>query len=249
MNSDVFLATLRAPYLAVLALIMCPLSVMASDVTIYTEEFPPYNFVTEDNSVVGISTDIVRHIMAEADLDYELRLMPWPRAMREAERDPQGLIFSLARTKEREGYFDWLAYLTRPEFYLFARKDDTRAVTLKAIRRGIFTAICEFRNASCMILQEAGFPADKLFRTGDGSISETAMVTHGRADLFLGDLNHHPYRLKILGLADDVAKPVLRVRRGLGLYLAAGFQVDQTLRTQVKAAHARLVARGAKAQD
>lgn len=249
MTGGSFLAIPRVLFIIFLAVALRPIGVAASDVTIYTEDFPPYNFITENNTVEGTATDIVRKVMEEAGLDYDIRLMPWPRAYRAALEDKRTLIFSLARNQARENQFDWLAYLTRPEFYLFARQDDKRQITYEGIKKGRFTAICEYSNASCMILKEAGFPEAQLFKTGDGSISETAMVLYGRADLFLGDIHHHPHRLKILGLEEDVAKPVLRVRRGLRFYLAAGLQVDTTLRAQVKAAYARLLARGEVSED
>ena len=48
----------------------------AQNLTVYTEEFPPYNF-SEDGRIVGVSTEIVENIMNRTDLDYELAIYPW----------------------------------------------------------------------------------------------------------------------------------------------------------------------------
>ncbi|MEX0298516.1 MAG: substrate-binding periplasmic protein [Kordiimonas sp.] len=218
-------------------------------VTIYTEDFPPYNFKKQQGKVEGVSVDLVTDLMEEAGLDYSIKLMPWPRAVREAEKDPKGLIFSIARIENREKIYDWLAYLTSPEFYLFARTEDMRDFTFDAIRRGEFTAICEDNDASCSILRDAGFSNDKLFRRGNGGLSEAVMIQYGRADLYLGDLFHHPYRLKELNLPNDIAKPVLRVGTGMRLYLAAGFHVDRGIRDKVREAYKMLVLKGVMQAD
>lgn len=213
-------------------------------VTIYTEEFPPYNYI-DDGDLAGTSIDTVNKIMLATGLLYEIRLLPWARTYREATRDRQSLIFSLARSQAREKQFDWLAPLARPEFYLYGRLDDDRLVSIYAILRGDYTAVCEESDGSCMILREAGFPSHRLFNSGEGGLSETKMVEYGRVDFYLGEFHHHPYRMKGLGVKTVKTKPVFKVGEGVALYLAAGLHVDLSIRRKVKEAYTRLLASGA----
>ncbi len=213
-------------------------------ITIYTEEFPPYNYTGEDGTIQGSAHDVVGQVMAASGVSYEIRLLPWARAYREAMNDPRGLIFSLARSKVREDQFDWLALLAKPEFYLFARADDNRQVSIAAIKRGDYTAICEDVDASCTILEEAGFPRKRLFNRGTGGRSETTMIEYGRVDFYLADILHHPFRMKALGLGESRTKPVLKVGEGFSLYLAAGKHVDAEIRHKVGAAYRALVGGG-----
>ena len=67
------------------ALLFCLLSVLsglsvAKPLLVVTEDWPPYNFLDKKNQVVGQSTDIVKAILAEAKLDYEIHLFPWARS-------------------------------------------------------------------------------------------------------------------------------------------------------------------------
>lgn len=226
---------------AIILLQLSPDSALADgpDITIYTEDFPPYNFLKEDGTVGGISTTRVRSILAESGLSYEIVLLPWPRTRREAMSNPSGLLYSIFRTKTREEEFDWLATVARPDFYLFARASDNRLVSKASILAGAFTAVCVDTDASCDILREAGFKDSSLYREGGGGLTETIMVRYKRADLYLGDLNHHPYRMRMLGLDENVSKPVYKVASE-AMYLAAGNHVRKELRDAIREAALRL---------
>lgn len=223
---------------------ICTGNTAASEtVTLYTEAYPPYSHIGQDGKLTGISVNLVRQIMAETGLKYEIRLMPWSRTLRAAEHDTYSLIFSLSRTAPREAKFDWLALLARPEFYLFGHKTDARTVTAEGIREGLFTTICVEFHSSCSIMRKAGFPETKIFMRGDGGDSET-MVAHGRIDLYLSDLRRNPYRLRQLGLAHDSTKPMFPVAGEVTFYLAAGLHVSQGLRDHVRNAVRRIEERG-----
>lgn len=229
--------------LATLVAISLAISVAAAraaDVRLYTENFPPYNYQTDDGAIAGPAADKVRAIMEEAGLQYEMRLLPWPRSHREAMVDDKALLFGMFRTKKRETKYDWLSAVAQPDFYLFARSDDNRRVTLDAIRQGFFTAVCAETDASCDILRQAGFTNQTLFRSGGAGLSETIMVRYRRADLYLGDINHHPFRMKMLGLPEAASKPALKLVSETELYLVAGFHVSEHLRKRVKVASSRL---------
>lgn len=234
-----------------LALAVCRV-VMAADeqpITLYTESFPPYNYQDEGGELKGVALDVVVKIMTASGMPYEIKLLPWARTYREAMKDKRGLIFSLARSEVREDQFEWLAYLATPEFYLFGRASENRQVSTEAIKRGDFTAICEDIDASCMILMDAGFPRSKLYNRGDGGSSETTMIEYGRADFYLGDIYHHPFRMKALGKDVARTKPIFKVGEGFALYLAAGLHVDMDIRTRIREAYSRLVETGALQAD
>lgn len=217
---------------------------LAGDVTIYTEDYPPYNFADTNGVIVGESTDRVRKIMYEAGLSYTIHKMPWVRAEKLASLQPDALIFSMAFSEERSANYDWLAPVAQPDMQLFARKSFTSTVTLELIRQGAFTALCVETDASCNILRRVGFPPENLIMASTGGASEPMMVYYGRANMFLGDLNLHPYRAYLYGLAASEMKPVLAVEDDLTFYLAAGKQVDTRLRERVKDAYERLKKNG-----
>ncbi|WP_414827921.1 substrate-binding periplasmic protein [Alteromonas sp. H39] len=87
------------------------LSVVATAETlhVYTESSPPYHYTDERGVVVGSSTDRVREILENAGYDVEFYLMPWARSLRMVSQQENALVYSLARTPERESQFFWIA--------------------------------------------------------------------------------------------------------------------------------------------
>lgn len=75
---------------------------------IFTETSPPYQFQSGD-MVDGIATERVRKIVERAGLQAEIKLYPWARAMINVERSTRALIYSMAKTPERENKFHWIA--------------------------------------------------------------------------------------------------------------------------------------------
>ncbi|MEX0298515.1 MAG: substrate-binding periplasmic protein [Kordiimonas sp.] len=207
------------------------------EIIIYTEDYHPYSYVDEQGRIVGLSTDIVRKIMYESGLSYTIRLVPWARAYREVVSGDNTLVFSLARLKEREADFDWLAYLVRPEFYIFVKDTETRIVSVEGLKNGDFTAVCVVEDISCVLLRQMGFPEHKFLKKRDGGLSGSDMIAYGRADLYVGDIIHH--QINPRGNKAKV-KPVMRVGEGVGLYLASGLQLDKRIREKIRTAAMKL---------
>lgn len=76
---------------------------------VYTESSPPYHYLNENSEVSGSSTQKVKAILERAGATAEFKLVPWARAYRSVERQPQSLIYSLAKTPQREALFHWIA--------------------------------------------------------------------------------------------------------------------------------------------
>lgn len=216
----------------------------AADVTLYTEDYPPYNFADTNGQAVGEATDRVRSLMHEAGLAYEIRIMPWVRAEKLASLKPDSMIFSMAYSDARDGAYDWIAPLAQPDMRLFGRNGMAGQVTRAKIRAGEYTALCVVTDASCDILRRVGFPETSLVSASSGGASEPLMVHYGRADMFLGDMNLQPYREYMFGVAVQEMQPMLAVESDLTFYLAAGKHIDAGLRNRVRAAYERLMERG-----
>ncbi|WP_262689676.1 substrate-binding periplasmic protein [Kordiimonas aestuarii] len=122
-------------FVAVCCLLAMPAEAADDDVTVYTEEFPPYNY-SEQGNAVGLATAKVRQVLGEARLNYKIRVVPWPRAMQRALSEDNAFIFTIARTPEREDTFDWIVPIAKSEFHLYVRKGEAGRATEHAIRVG-----------------------------------------------------------------------------------------------------------------
>ena len=91
----------------------------AETLKVLTEEFPPYNY-TDQGSLTGFSTEVVRAVLQEAKIDGEFQSLPWARAYETAQNADSVLIFSIARTAQREKLFKWVGMIAPTQFYLFS---------------------------------------------------------------------------------------------------------------------------------
>ena len=94
--------------------ILCIPAVFANtpSLVVFTEVSPPYQYQAGDQ-VSGIATDRVRNIISHAGLTAEFKIYPWARAMLNVERSSRALIYSIAKTPQREGRFHWIAPVAR----------------------------------------------------------------------------------------------------------------------------------------
>ncbi len=165
--------------------IILPNSLFAQKLTIYTEEFAPYNF-TEGNKIVGVSTEVVEAVMKEAGLDYEIASYPWARTYKLAKKRPNSLIFSISRRAKRENDFKWIGVIVPSTHSVFALKGRTdikidKIDDLKKYKIG--TTIDDARET---YLLNNGFEISELQRVGgnDAYLSNYKKIKLGRIDLW-----------------------------------------------------------------
>ena len=60
------------------------MSVKVGAVELYTEDFPPYNYM-KNGELVGIGPDIIRALAKEAGEDPKITVLPWVRAYKYAQ--------------------------------------------------------------------------------------------------------------------------------------------------------------------
>jgi len=96
----------------------------ADPIKVVTEEFPPLQY-SEDGELTGPSTEIVRAVFARAGLDAQISVLPWARAYKLATTEPDVVIFSIGRTKEREAKFRWVGTIAeRPRAFFYTARTD-----------------------------------------------------------------------------------------------------------------------------
>lgn len=91
----------------------------AAQITLTTEEYPPFN-MTEEGRVVGFATDTVRAIFKTAGVDHTITVMPWQRAYALALKQPDTCVYSTTMTEDRLPLFEWIGPLVRNNWVLLA---------------------------------------------------------------------------------------------------------------------------------
>lgn len=84
----------------------------------FTENLPPLNYQDEAGAQ-GFSVDLLRLMAAGVGLPLQLQVLPWQRAMQQAEALPGSLLFSLTRTPERETQFQWVGPIAQRRVLIY----------------------------------------------------------------------------------------------------------------------------------
>lgn len=95
-----------------------PLS--AAPLIINTEDYPPFNYPSEQGQIIGSATQVLHEALRAADIDAEFRLLPWARAYTAARLREQNCVYSTTRTAERETLFRWAGPLAINEWAAFS---------------------------------------------------------------------------------------------------------------------------------
>lgn len=113
---------MRTPWIW-LSLTLClgAFQARADTIQVVTET-TPYTYLQGDR-VVGTATEVVEKTLTLAGLqDYRVNLYPWARAYDMALKEPNVLIYLIARTAAREQQFKWAGEIMKIEYHLYRLK-------------------------------------------------------------------------------------------------------------------------------
>ena len=105
--------------------------------TIMTEELPPFNY-TENGKTKGSSVDTLLRIMADVNIPVkrsDIHFMKWPDAYKKIQEEPKTILFSMARTAQREKMFKWVGPIAELKLGVLAlKKNKFKLASLEDIR-------------------------------------------------------------------------------------------------------------------
>jgi polar amino acid transport system substrate-binding protein len=100
----------------------------------YTEDFPPFNYQDEAGKPAGFAVELLADVMKAASVDYRIEFVPWARALQSAKTQPNTLVFTTARTPDRERVFDWIGPFSARRTVLMGLHSGTHVANLDAAR-------------------------------------------------------------------------------------------------------------------
>jgi polar amino acid transport system substrate-binding protein len=104
--------TKRLFSLLLIILILIPLWAY-SDLKIYTEDFPPYNFM-EKSQIKGITTEIVRRIIQKGGFKAEIKMTSWGRCIKYLNHSKTPVaVFTMAMNEKRKNLYKWVGPIRR----------------------------------------------------------------------------------------------------------------------------------------
>lgn len=176
-----------------------------ADLRVVTEEFPPYDFTDENGEVQGFATEVVRQVLAKLEIDVEIEVFPWARALKLASENPNTMLFSVVRTQEREDLFHWVGVVceVRSFLYRLRSRQDIVAGKLSDLRKYDVGVVRGW--AGQKYLENSGFPNLQAVAVSDLNIKK---LLNGRVDLIEDYEANLIFRMKRLGYDPSILEKV-----------------------------------------
>lgn len=193
-------------FLSVVAVVLT-LSVsdaMAARLLVLTEHSPPLSY-EQNGRLLGVSTDIFLEMCRRSEIDVtrkDIRIWPWARSYDEALHSPDVVLYSMARTMEREALFQWVGPIMDVRCTVVARKrtkmeiDDIRQSVID-YRIGTVP-----KSAPELRLIEMGVGTGQLHRVHDMKLN-VKKLAEGRIDALIFNEPAIFHTIKGLGLDPD----------------------------------------------
>ena len=211
----------------------------ADKLLVVTEDLWPMNYL-EDGELKGKAPPLVRKLLDKAGLEYELQVLPWPRAYALAQKQANVLIFSINRTEHRESQFHWIGMLAKPTrnalFSLANTPLRFKSLDEAKLRR-VATKINGYND---QLLRQQGFTRLHAVPTTRQCI---LMLRRGRVDLLIGNeaiLHHYMDEMQIPTSELSLAYTISENRT----YLAASLATPPATLAHLRDAYQALVKSG-----
>ncbi len=172
---------LKSAFILVFVLLLSAAVSPAHELTIVSEENPPFNYL-QDGVFTGSSTEVVREITRRLDLPADIQVLTWARAYQLALTQPNVVLFSTARTQERENLFHWVGPIYKVHFGFYARRGSGPYPTCLADAKKV-SAIATYKDdVREQLLKSLGFTN---LDSSKSPASNLKKLLSGRVDLWL----------------------------------------------------------------
>jgi polar amino acid transport system substrate-binding protein len=167
------------------------------ELEIVTEEWPP--FIVNGKEVSGVVTKNIREILKFTDIKYSINVYPWARSFHLATSNPNILIYSIYRTKQRETQFNWICpiYKSTPIHAYKLAKNEINIDSLEGMKKGI-VGLMRGDNSYSYFLQK-GFQEGVNVDSSSNEETNLKKLIKGRVDVVIQSKESLNYRLGSLG--------------------------------------------------
>lgn len=210
---------------------------------LYTEHFPPYSFEV-DGQAQGINTEISLRICAIAQLHCDITFYPWMRAMEAAQKDPQGALFSIVKTRKRSPLFSWVGPLASSHSYLYRLKKRPEVQVDQLNDAKNFGIAVAHGDIYQELLQDEGFEVGKNLLEFPTKSAPMELFLKGKVDLVIGSDIVMPAWLAPHKATMADVEQVIELRNLGANYLALNPQVSSSTKARLQQALDQLKSSG-----
>lgn len=213
-------------FISIIPLLFLTVSVYSQNITIGTEDFPPYSYI-EKGQIKGLSTEVVQAVLKNIGVKAEIEIYPWARAFAMGRDEANHLLFSVSRTKERETLFKWIGTISPYNIYLFKLKSrkDIVISTLNDAKK--YSTGSVPHDIKIEYLENKGFTNIHYVSKDDYNIEK---LVEGRVDIIPYDELGFTYKIKQLGHDPNLFEKVFFLHDiSKELYMAFGSKTDDNV--------------------
>ena len=163
-------------------LLFLSLTLVAQTFNVYTEHLPPFNYL-ENNKVLGSSTKLLEKLLHQHGHSIahdNINLTSWARGYHEALHTPNTILYSMARTPEREHLFKWVGPINTLSIGLVAKKSAHVVISEPACLHNYTIAVMH-DTAAEKVLLGLGMKIEQLERFSNVT-SQLKKLHEGRVD-------------------------------------------------------------------
>jgi polar amino acid transport system substrate-binding protein len=199
-------------------------------------EWPPFEYADSNGKPTGYSVEILQAILKELKIEDNIKIYPWKRAYTVAQSKKNTLIFTMARTKEREKQFKWVGPIASRDIYLWKLKGrtDIKANNWEDIKKYIIGTVNG--EAGEKELLDMGFNKDENISSVTKQLQNYHMLYSQRIDFLYGLEFSTIFGLKKAGLNPDMVEKSLLLSGGLEYYFAFNPNTSDLIVEQFKKA-------------
>ncbi len=205
----------------------------ATQLTAYTEEWPPYNYA-EGREVKGISTDILQAACEIAKLQCTFQVVPWARAYKTASHVPNTVVYTTARKPSREKEFLWVGPILPRTTWVYGNTAQTQSVRdfkdLAKIRIGVVR-----EEAAQQDLEAVGVPPS-AFTVQSSNADVLRTLINGSVDAMVDTEIGMAWSLRTAGIAPTTVTKLMKLSDDGAYYFALNLNSDAGMVKDLQAA-------------
>ena len=98
-------------------------NLFAQGLSIYCEDDMPLQFVGANGKLTGFSIEIVNEIQRRVGNKNDIQLVPWARGLANLNTEPNSMLFTMARTAERNQQYQWIGPIAETTYGFYVKAD------------------------------------------------------------------------------------------------------------------------------
>ena len=177
-----------------------------NSINLLTEEFAPYQYYEEEGAnrtISGISVEIVQAIQKHVGNLDPIVVLPWNRGIKLLAKNKNTVLFSTARTPEREDKYKWVGPLAKVEIMFFKKKgSDISFNSLEEAKKVPKIGVTK-NIATHEVLINMGFTNLDIMKSGSDDKNLKRLIK-GQIDVWPTAYYAGIYSAKKLDLLDDI---------------------------------------------